>query len=273
MKLLFFCPIWGMADQPLEQSLGKIKSAGYDGVEFGCELNDECKDNFLHICKELNLLVIMQQYGASGNNFHEYTENYKAHLEYCSSFHPLFINSQTGKDYFTSEQNITLLNLARKIEEETGVKIIHETHRGKFAYSAVATQSYIGKIPTLKLTADFSHFCTVSESFLEDQEEIMRQIIPRIDHIHARVGHPQGPQVSDPALPEWQDAVQHHLKWWDAIVDHRQKSGSAYLTLTPEFGPIPYMQLIPFTQQPIANQWDINLYMVNLLKSRYNSFV
>lgn len=101
----------------------------------------------------------------------------------------------------------------------------------------------------------------------------MRQIIPRIDHIHARVGHPQGPQVSDPALPEWQDAVQHHLKWWDAIVDHRQKSGSAYLTLTPEFGPIPYMQLIPFTQQPIANQWDINLYMVNLLKSRYNSFV
>jgi sugar phosphate isomerase/epimerase len=271
MKLLFFCPIWGMADQPLDQSLQKIKTAGYDGVEFGCELNDDCKDAFLKLCRELDLLVIMQQYGAAGNTFEAYTDNLKAHLQYVSAFDPLFINSQTGKDYFTKEQNKELIQLAADIQEQTGVKIIHETHRGKLAYSALATLFYVQNIESMRLTGDFSHFCTASESFLEGQEEILKQIIPRVDHIHARVGHPQGPQISDPRVPEWRGAVTHHLQWWDAIINYHLEAGSPYVTITPEFGPAPYMQALPFTKQPIANQWEINLYMVDLLKSRYNT--
>ena len=81
-----------MADQPLDQSLRKIKSEGYDGVEFGCELNDKCKETFLSICKELDLQVIMQQYGATGKSFDEYAQDYRAHLQYQSGFNPLFIN-------------------------------------------------------------------------------------------------------------------------------------------------------------------------------------
>lgn len=273
MKLLFFCPIWGMADQPLDQSLRKIKSAGYDGVEFGCDVNSDCKETFLKLCSELNLQFIMQQYGAEGKTFEEYVEDYKEHLDYLSGYQPLFINSQTGKDYFSEQQNITLIGIAKDVENQTGVKILHETHRGKFSFSAVSTLRYIQQIPALRLTGDFSHFCTVSESYLENQEEILQQIIARIDHIHARVGHPQGAQVSDPRLPEWQEAVRHHLMWWDAIVDHHEKAGSPNLTVTPEFGPVPYMPVVPFTQQPLANRWDINLHMVQLLKSRYKSLV
>ena len=67
-----------MGDQPLHQSLNRIKAAGYDGVEFGCELNDDCKETFLSICKELGLRIIMQQYAATGKSFDEYKENYKS---------------------------------------------------------------------------------------------------------------------------------------------------------------------------------------------------
>ena len=273
MKLLFFCPIWGMADQPLEQSLRKIKLAGYDGVEYGCDLNSEIKETFLSLCQELDLRFIMQQYGAAGKGFEEYLENYKAHLDYLSGYQPLFINSHTGKDYFTEEQNTALLGVAADIARRTGVKIIHETHRGKFAYSAATTLTYLKKYPSLRLTGDFSHFCAVSESFLEDQEETIRQIIPRVDHIHARVGHPQGAQVTDPRLPEWKEAVNYHLNWWDAIIDYHQSANAPFLAITPEFGPAPYMQAVPFTQQPLANQWEINLHMVTLFKSRYNSSI
>jgi len=273
MKLLFFCPIWGMADQPLEQALRKIKSAGYDGVEYGCDLNSESKEAFLKLCREVELRFIMQQYGAAGKNFEEYLESYKAHLEYLCSYKPLFVNSQTGKDFFTEEQNLSLLSIATDIERKTGVKILHETHRGKFAYSGATTLKYLQKFPSLRLTGDFSHFCAVSESYLEDQEETIRSIIPHVDHIHARIGHPQGAQVTDPRLPEWKDAVDYHFNWWDAIVDFHRSANTSFLTITPEFGPVPYMQVIPFTQQPLASQWEINLHMVTLFISRYNSFV
>jgi hypothetical protein len=42
------------------------------------------------------------------------------------------------------------------------------------------------------------------------------------------------------------------------------------LTITPEFGPYPYMQHLPFTRMPVANQWEVNLYMKELLKKRFS---
>ncbi len=267
MKLLFFCPMWGMAHLPLNESLRKIKAAGYDGVEFGCILNGVDKQQLLDLCSELDLLLIMQQYAAAGENIAEYIKDYDAHLRYMAGFQPVFINSQTGRDYYTAEQNIAILEVARTIEKETGIKIVHETHRGKFAYSPLLTLDYIKELPYLRLTGDFSHFCVVSESLLENQEDILHQIIPHVDHIHARIGHPQGAQVTDPRLPEWQAALEQHIKWWKAILDHHRQAGSPQLTITAEFGPAPYMPAVPFTQLPLASQWDINLYMTTLLKS------
>lgn len=268
MKLLFFCSIWGMADLPLRDALLKIKSAGYDGVEYGCELNAVQKGLVQELCNETGLLLIMQQYAATGSNFNEYAKDYRAHLEYIAEFSPLFINSHTGKDYFTTEQNIQLMKTAQEIQDDRGVKIVHETHRGKSIYSAARTLDFIRQCPSIRLAGDFSHFCAVSESLLEDQEDTLKQIIPHVDHIHARVGHSQGAQVTDPRLPEWQTALQRHLGWWDAIIDHHRRSGTAQLTITPEFGPAPYMPAAPFTQQPLASQWDINLYIKQLLWQR-----
>lgn len=41
------------------------------------------------------------------------------------------------------------------------------------------------------------------------------------------------------------------------------------MTITPEFGPWPYMHAVPFTKMPSACQWDINTGMMELLKNRY----
>jgi len=109
----------------------------------------------------------------------------------------------------------------------------------------------------------------VAESLLEDQKEALNFACTKVEHIHSRVGHSQSAQVIDPRLPEFKNELEAHLKWWDAIVADYQSNKKEVLTITTEFGPAPYMIHLPFTNMPIASQWDINVFMMHLLKDRY----
>ena len=270
MEILFFSSMWGMEDLTLKETLSRIEKAGFDGVEYGTFLEENSAKEFIAITNDLGLKIIGQQHKADGKTFEEYKSNFINHIYLLSNQNPLFINSQTGKDYYTFEQNSELIEIAEKMQSETGIPIVHETHRGKFPFCIKDTIQYIKKYPDLKFTADFSHFCVVSESFLEEQQEELQGIILRSNHIHARVGHTQSPQVPDPRVEHWQYALEKHLGWWDEIINHHKENQSKVLTITPEFGAEPYMTLLPETDKPIANQWDINVYMMGLLKKRYN---
>jgi sugar phosphate isomerase/epimerase len=269
MKVLYFCPMWGLADMPVPHMLHKIKNAGYDGIEFSFKEDYKDKDVFVALAKELDLLIIAQQCFADGSDFQTYRSSYKRNLEWLLSFNPLLINSHTGRDYYSFNENMQLIQIASGLENASGIKVLHETHRGRFPFHPVLCMKYADEFPDLNFTADFSHFCTVCESYLEDQKTTLQSIEGRSMHIHARVGHPQGPQVLDPRLPEWRNALQIHLRWWDSIFRKRRDAGASFLPITPEFGPSPYMPATPFTAQPLASQWDINIYMMQFLKSRY----
>lgn len=272
MQLLFFCPLWGSSDLPLETFMEKVKQAGYDGVEVPLPLEDAPRqEHILKAIENQGLAFIAQHYETVHPDPEQHLAEYSARLENLARAKPLLINTQTGKDWFSFEDNQKLIAAARAISAEAGVKIIHETHRGRFSFNAHATAEYLEAIPDLRLAADFSHWCAVSESLLEDQPEALALAIRRADHIHARVGFPEGPQVSDPRAPEWQPALQAHLGWWDRILASHQQSGTPVLTITPEFGPAPYMPLLPYTQIPVASQWDINVHMMELLRERYRS--
>jgi hypothetical protein len=43
------------------------------------------------------------------------------------------------------------------------------------------------------------------------------------------------------------------------------------MTITLSLDPFPYMWQLPGTGEPIANQWDINVFMKDLLKTRYST--
>ncbi|MEJ0103429.1 MAG: hypothetical protein WDO19_13130 [Bacteroidota bacterium] len=120
----------------------------------------------------------------------------------------------------------------------------------------------------MKLTFDVSHWCNVHESLLTDQEETVNLALERVEHIHARIGHSEGPQVNDPRAPEWDEAVKAHFAWWDKVIERKKKNGEQMTVLT-EFGPPTYMPTLPYTQQPLANQWEINVHMMKLLRKRY----
>ncbi|MGE5377509.1 MAG: hypothetical protein ACM3XO_20820 [Bacteroidota bacterium] len=140
-----------------------------------------------------------------------------------------------------------------------------ETHRGRPTYSAIETCKYLQAVPGLRLTADFSHWMVVHESDLADQPGNLELAISHTGYIHARVGYAEGPQIPDPRAPEWQQAVNSHLKLWQAVVDRFKQEGRDRLYVMPEFGPPAYMHTMPFTNQPVGDVWEQNVYMRDLL--------
>ena len=116
--------------------------------------------------------------------------------------------------------------------------------------------------------ADISHWCNVHESLLEDQTETVAMALERVEHLHARIGHQEGPQVNDPRAPEWENAVKAHLAWWDKVLERKMQAGET-MTILTEFGPPNYLPTLPYTQQPVADQWAINVYIMQMLRKRY----
>jgi sugar phosphate isomerase/epimerase len=266
MKINFFCPRWGSEELGWDRFCKKVKNAGYDGIEAGVPFDETEKQHMRTALENHNLLLIGQYWQSFEKDFTLHKLSYEKHLNHLAALNPVKIDAQTGKDYFSFEQNKELFEMAGAFSLSAGIPVGHETHRNKALFAAHITKNFLEKIPSLTITADFSHWCNVSESYLEDQQEALDTAIRNTIHIHARVGHPQGAQVTDPRLPEWQVALHHHSNWWKDIIQHHQRAGRETFTITPEFGPAPYMPLQPLTQQPLADQWEINKWMMEYLK-------
>lgn len=269
MQIKFFCPKWGSDNITWDNFCAKVKAAGFDGIETPIPFEANERREISDALKKYDLLLIGQYYQSFEKDSDLQKQNYKKHLYNLGQLNPILIDSQTGKDYFTTAQNTELFELATEFTEQNGIIVAHETHRNKALFAAHVAKQLLDENPGIVITADFSHWCNVSESLLEDQEEAVDTAISRTLHIHARVGHSESAQVSDPRAPEWANEVQAHLNWWDKIVNLRLASGAELTTITPEFGPAPYMPALPYTKMPVANQWDINVHMMTLLKERY----
>lgn len=273
MELQFFCPRWGCETLSWEDFLTKVCRADYEGVEFAIpsSISSEELDQICDSVERYGLLMIGQHFDTYESNYERHFEIYQAWFEKIKPYPFLKINSQTGKDYFSADQNKALIAVAKNFSSQSGICVVHETHRNKFSFAAHVTRGYLEEIPDLQITFDVSHWVNVAESWLTDQADAIDIAIQRTRHIHARVGYTEGPQVPDPRVPEWQQALQAHLNWWDQVIFHRQSEGSPSLTITPEFGPYPYLVELPITRQPITNQWDVNQWMMRFLRERYQA--
>ena len=267
MQIKYFRGTWGMELPSLEANLRLIREAGFDGVEMVVPADPKERGALRDLVNELDLDLILQVLTV-GKTPEEHTRSFEE--QYCQAveLQPRMVNSHTGKDYFSTAENAAIIRRAAELANEMGVPVVHEIHRGRATFSTLAAMALLDAAPEMRLTADFSHWCCVHESMLGDQPDRIERAIRHSQHIHARVGHPEGPQVSDPRAPEWQGAVETHLGWWQRIVDHHKQQGTQVLTITPEFGPPGYMPTLPFTRQPVTSLWDVNLYMRDLLKER-----
>lgn len=258
MKVLVLCPQWGFTDLPFGEFLDRVEASGYDGVDIWMPDSRAEQDAFIAEIKSRGLVHVAHQWKAAGDTFEEFKSSFESQLQLLADTEPLLINSHTGKDFFSFEENCELLEIALDVAEARNIKICHETHRGRFAFAPGVTRPYLERYPELMLTADFSHWTNVSESFLEGFGPQLELAISRAHHVHARVGHTQSAQVPDPRVPEWQHAVEHFVGWWKRTVAAREADGAEVLSFTCEFGPAPYMVNDPGTGEPLVDQWELN---------------
>lgn len=270
MEVKFYCPHWGSKHLPFQKFVAKVKEGGFQGVEMSLPLDRTERNEILSMLKDFELELIGQHWETNEKDFRKYKPKYEKHIRKLFEGNPVFINSQTGKDYFTFDQNLELIQMAQKLSSEAGIKIIHETHRGKFSFACHILAPFLEKDQDFRLCLDVSHWFNVAESDLNDQQENLKAAIARTDHIHSRVGFSQGPQINDPRGSEWNDILNQHLEVWDQVIEHHRAAGSPVFTITTEFGPPPYMPVVPLTRQPITSQWEVNIFMKDLLRIRYN---
>lgn len=266
MKLKLIKSLWGMTGR-LEDQIARIAEAGYHGVE-SVILEGERGQLLKKLLKEHKLQHIVQVFSV-GNDVNEHVDTFSEVVEKAKFFEPLLINSQSARDYWTFAQQTAFFHDALEIERKSGVLICHETHRSRAMFSAWSTSALLNEFPELKITADFSHFCCVSETLLQDQAASVAFCGSRARHLHGRIGHIEGPQVNDPRAPEWAENLSAHEAWWREIVAARKNAGAVEFTFTPEFGPLPYMPSLPYTQQPLVDLWDVCLWMAKRFEGKY----
>lgn len=265
MRIVFTKSFWEMdfdrLEDPMAAFIDRVAQAGFDGTEMFLPAIDDDPARVIGLHEDAGLDHRIIDIVTEGDTPHDHLTSFDAAVTKALPFRPALINSHTGRDIFTFAENLNLYVHTLAVMNDVGVPIVHETHRTRPTYSAIDTQRYLTELPGLMLNADLSHWMVVHESDLADQDHNVELALARSRHIHARVGYEEGPQVSDPRSPEWKGHLDRHVELWQRVVDHCHAAGVDTLAITPEFGPPPYAHTLPGHAEPVANVWEINVFM------------
>lgn len=284
----------------LEQVIPELAKLGYDGIELPFKLILHTgKEKFKSLLREHKLKCTIMIFtdnvvvpGAGvlwGGPYKGFTapsepgesdkkklvethlQVFKEQVEAAQEFKPTLVVSHSLKDYFTFAMAEDFFTEALRWEEEKGFIVCHETHRKRFLHSPWVARDFLPKFPKMKITADLSHWINVAETDTQDIDltQVIEDIAPMVWHTHCRVGYDHGPQVPDPRAPEWLPYMEGHERWWDAIWKAQAARGMAVTTMIAEHGPPNYQQTLPYTREPVANIWDINLWIQLRRQARF----
>lgn len=280
-KVNFIKTLWGVSPAQgntpagYDKLFAHIKAEGFDGVEtpisfvedkvaFGVALR---KHDMAYVAM-INTCVFAPD--PTTADFDAHVASFRRLVREAKELNPIFINSHSGRDSWSLETSKKFFEQALKIEEEENIDICHETHRGRILYNPWIVRDMCKEFPALKLTADLSHFCVVAERVFDkasglddDWEEIIDIVADRCRHVHARVGYSEGPQVPNPAAPEYLPALELHEQWWDKIMARQAAKGVKTMYLEPEHGTMGYQHEMPWGGE-VGDLWVIN----NWIKDR-----
>lgn len=266
MKLQLVRHLWGV-DLSWEAAFPRIKAEGFTAIE--CPMpSDADESRFLDLLKSQGFDYIAMAF-TGGDDVRGHVESFKQQIARAKRLGAIKLVCHSGRDAWSAAEADAYFKDALAIEEQAGITVGHETHRGRQLFNPWQTRDLLNSHPKLKLCADFSHWVCVAERLLDDCGDIIALAASRTVHIHSRVGYEEGPQVPDPRAPEYQPALLAHEKWWDTIWASQRQRDLKVSTLTPEFGPPGYMHTLPHTNVPVANLWDICKWMADRQATRF----
>lgn len=266
MELKMFKALWGL-EGTLEEQFARASAAGYAGIE-GAPPGADQREQFMALLERYRMGYIAQVF--TGGDDH--AASFREQVAYAAGFKPAMINAHSARDCMTDDEQDRFYESALDAEHRIGIPIGHETHRQRAMFTPWTTARLLRKFPELRVTADFSHWVNVCESYLEDQADNLALAMERTIHIHGRVGYPEGPQVPHPAAPEYRAELALFTGWWRSILERRAAQGASSATFTAEFGPPGYLHTIPYTNVPVADLWQVNQWMTDYALERFKEW-
>jgi hypothetical protein len=265
MQLKLIKALWGMQGS-YEEQFSRSAAEGYAGIEAPLPPPEQ-EQRFRELLIHYHFDYIAQVVSSD-----DHQASFAKQVMQAASFQPLLIVSHSARDCMSEAEQDDFFKGALTVESDVGIPIAHETHRYRAMFTPWTTSRLLRRFPELKITADFSHWCTVCESLLEDQAEHVALAVERAIHIHGRVGFAQGPQVPHPGAHEYCNELAAFDNWWKQIFAARFKEGKTSMTFTPEFGPPGYMHTLPFSNQAVVDLWKVNQWMAKHIEIKYKEW-
>ncbi len=272
MNLKLIRHLWGVdLTHGLAQYVPHWREVGYEALEVSLRHVPD-RTHFLRFLKEASFQWVPQIFSRDfqpGGSVREHLDSLREQMEECLGHEPMFFNAHSGSDAWSAAEAEDFYAQAIDLEKEIGLPISHETHRQRYFATPWQTRHILRQFPHLRITSDLSHWVCVCERLLPDMGETLALAAQHCHHLHARVGFAEGPQVPDPSAPEYATHLAAHEAWWDQIWQSQKQRGFTHSTLTPEFGPPPYLQTLPHTNVPVADLAAVCDWMAKRQRERF----
>ncbi len=279
MNLKLFKTLWGHSGSYAAAADATIQ-AGFHGFEGPVPVDVERKAELLDTLKSRNLDFIAEISTTGfavpdpGSSVSDHLDAFERILVRSMEAKPIFYSSMAGSDLWEFRDSVDFFTRAWEIAQKYGVRVGFETHRSRSLFHPIISKNLLAETPPIELTIDFSHWCNVCERLVLDElPDVLALCAKRVLHIQPRIGYDQGAQVPDPRAPMYQHFVEAHVRWWRALWKGQEKRGFQTVTMTPEFGPDGYQQVYPYTQKPVADLWELNVWTGHLLEREFGNFL
>ena len=245
MALRVFASAWGNATHwgSLRRLMDGLQFKGFAGLE--ASLSDlgedtEARRDVAQQARDRGLELIVGLYSHwtdyegtwAAADPAEHLDQLRRQVDACAALDPIHVNVHAGCDSWPEDVATRFYEDAQAI---VPANASFETHRGRPLGHAFQCERILSAVPGLRLTADPSHWHVVHERFLDmntrDERVLMNTVAGRVDHVHARIGNEERPQL---ALPFSDVAVDWHVAFW------RKCWAAGARTACVEYGPAPY---------------------------------
>lgn len=235
-------------------ALQAIADEGYFGVEAGASALALVEPGAGTLRQaSLDLIGQLLTCGAEkGKSPAAHLDSLRRQLDELAPYQPTLVNIHAGEDGWAMGEVQAFFEQATRIGEAAGLAVAFETHRGRCLFHPGVTGEVLGALPSLRIVADLSHFTCVCESLAIDRGGLLSRLARQVVHVHCRVGHEHGPQVSDPCGAAWAQHGRVFEAWWRDLALGMQQRGLPF-SYCPEFGPPGYQSIDPETGVPIGD--------------------
>ncbi|QNH04911.1 sugar phosphate isomerase/epimerase [Pseudomonas sp. B11D7D] len=277
MRLEIFRTLWGYRGS-WQQALDEALGAGFDGLEARIPETAAQRNINARLLREQNVPYIATLFTSTpvlprqSESPQVHLEDLRMKLDWAAELGPRLVNVLPGNDRWALSEQVDFFARAAELASACGLRVCFEIHRGRSLYSPWVTLDVIRQVPELRFTSDISHWLVTCERLLDDPADDLSAFIERVDHVQARVGYDQGPQVPHPGAPEYAEVLAFHQRHWESIWSSQEKRGLQTTTLTPEFGPDGYLHHLPFTDVPVADLWQLNQWMARCERQHFHRF-